>query len=87
MQQLFVAPLGTLVEKERKSFIVGNIPVLLGKGGGITCDGFKIEEAGAKYYDFILHYIDNKSLSTSLSGQQRYKMVLRLRFIERCSGG
>lgn len=51
--------LDTLLEKEPESFIVENLPELLRKGVGITCDEVKIEDNGAKHYDFIFHYIDN----------------------------
>lgn len=66
--------------------LIENLLEVLRKGGGIFRDGVKNKETGPKYYDFIPHYIGIKSLCTSLSGQKRWKRVLRLLFIERCPG-
>lgn len=63
--------LGTVVEKERDSLIIENLPELVRKGGIITCDGVKIKETSAKYFDLMFEYINNMSICTSVPGQQR----------------
>lgn len=35
-----------------------DLPIILGIGGGMTCDGLKLDANGRKYYDLIIHYID-----------------------------
>lgn len=46
-----------LSSRLRESF-KGTLPDLLKLGGGLTCDGLKLDSNGRKYYDLIIHYIE-----------------------------
>lgn len=62
------------------------LPTLLENGGGISCDGVKLESNGRKYYDFVMNYIEFGRKSLSNGGGITWKFVTRLLFIINHSG-
>lgn len=54
-------------------------------GGGISCDGVKIEETGKKYYDFVVQFIDIGRMDPS-SRRRTWRIKTKVLFIARCSG-
>lgn len=54
------AGISRLSKRMREDFMKG-VSTVLEIGGGITCDGLKNELTGAKYCDFVLHYIQAAS--------------------------
>lgn len=61
------------------------IPKMIKVGGGISCDGFKVEEAGKKYYDFVVHFIE---LGRVDPATKRRTLLIKKKvlFVARCNG-
>lgn len=58
---------------------------ILSLGGGVTCEAVKVEKTGAKYFDFIVHFIQYKT-PTSFSMSPEWSIEQQTLILERCSG-
>lgn len=69
-----------LSEKVQKTFNL-ELPAILELGGGITCDGVKLEANGKKHYDMFVNYIKFSRRSVVSGGGYNWKLCNRLLFI------
>lgn len=81
-------PSGTAVREgvlnlasEYRAIFKEKLPEVLRVGGGISCDGVKVELTGKKYYDFVLNYIEVHRRPVSRGGGLSWKLQTRLLFI------
>lgn len=57
------------------------LPSILEMGGGVTCDGVKLETNGKKYFDFVLNYLKFFRRPIAQGGGIGWEMCTRLLFI------
>lgn len=54
-------------------------------GGGISCDGVKVEQTARKYYNFVSHIIERRCPFQEFK-YRKWKIRTRLLIITRCIG-
>lgn len=59
---------------------------ILDIGGGVTCDGVKVEVSGKKYYDFVLNFVEVSRRPVCKGGGKVARLRSKLLFITPHSG-
>lgn len=74
-----------LAEQYRNDF-KSDLKQIVEFGGGVSCDGVKIEQTSKKYYDFVLNYVQVQKRSLTEGGGKRAVLKSRLLFIVNHTG-
>lgn len=61
------------------------MPLMIKAGGGISCDGVKVEETGKKYYDFVVHFIEIGRTDPA-TRKKTWAIKKKVLFVARCNG-
>lgn len=81
---VFCCKVRRILRKKGARFQQREVPQILRCGGRVCCKGLKIEDSGAMFYGFIVHFIDALSISEPL-GSSPWSISTQTLFIERYS--